>query len=95
MVIFIERKNIDRVILAGAFRTYLDVQSGIDIGMFPRIDRGRYLQVGNAAGTGARTALLSLDARKRAKEVAGQIEYVELSVEKDFPALFSQSLLFE
>ena len=51
------------MVIAGAFGTYLDVQSGIDIGMFPRLDRGHFLQVGNAAGAGARMALLSKQVR--------------------------------
>ena len=87
--------DIDEVIIAGAFGTYLNVQSGIDIGMFPRVDRHRYKQVGNAAGVGARLALLSKAQRERAKELARQVEYVELTAEGGFASKFARALPFE
>jgi uncharacterized 2Fe-2S/4Fe-4S cluster protein (DUF4445 family) len=89
----IQENDIDEVIIAGAFGTYLDVQSGIDIGMFPRIDLMRYKQVGNAAGTGARMALLSMDQRKRAIRIAQGVEYIELTAEKEFASMFARALL--
>ena len=87
--------SIDEVIIAGAFGTYLDVQSGIDIGMFPRVDRHRFKQVGNAAGAGARMALISTAQRERAVRIARQIEYVELTAEKEFQSEFAAALLLE
>jgi uncharacterized 2Fe-2S/4Fe-4S cluster protein (DUF4445 family) len=91
----ITEASIDEVIIAGAFGTYLDVQSGIDIGMFPRVDRHRFKQVGNAAGAGARMALLSMAQRERAARIARQIEYVELTAEKEFQSEFAAALLLE
>jgi uncharacterized 2Fe-2S/4Fe-4S cluster protein (DUF4445 family) len=90
----IREADIDEVIIAGAFGTYLDVQSGIDIGMFPSVDRHRFRQVGNAAGAGARMALLSVEQRRRAARIARQIEYVELSSEKGFQSEFTRALFF-
>jgi uncharacterized 2Fe-2S/4Fe-4S cluster protein (DUF4445 family) len=87
--------DIDEVIIAGAFGTYLDVQSGIDIGMFPTVDRRFFRQVGNAAGAGARMALLSVEQRERAARVAQKIEYVELSSEKKFQSEFTRALFFD
>ncbi|MCX5812005.1 MAG: ASKHA domain-containing protein [Proteobacteria bacterium] len=86
--------DIDEVIIAGAFGTYLDVQSGIDIGMFPSVDRHCFRQVGNAAGAGARMALLSVAQRERAARIAQQIEYIELSSEKKFQSEFTRALFF-
>jgi uncharacterized 2Fe-2S/4Fe-4S cluster protein (DUF4445 family) len=87
--------DIDEVIIAGAFGTFLDVQSGIDIGMFPHVDRRRFRQVGNAAGAGARMALLSVAQRERAVRIARRVEYVELTAEKDFQSEFASALLLE
>ncbi len=87
--------DIDDVIIAGAFGTYLDVQSGIDIGMFPRLDRHRFKQVGNAAGAGARMALLSTAERERANRIARQVEYIELTAEKDFQSKFARALYLQ
>jgi uncharacterized 2Fe-2S/4Fe-4S cluster protein (DUF4445 family) len=91
----INEDDIDEVIIAGAFGTYLNVQSGIDIGMFPRVDRHRYKQVGNAAGAGARMVLLSKVQSERAKELARHVEYVELTAEEDFASKFARALPFE
>jgi uncharacterized 2Fe-2S/4Fe-4S cluster protein (DUF4445 family) len=91
----IEEGDLDLVVIAGAFGTYLDVQSGIDIGMFPHLERDRFVQVGNAAGAGARRALLSVDERKRAVETARAIHYVELTAETDFSSQFARALLLE
>ena len=87
--------DIGEVVIAGAFGTYLDIQSGIDIGMFPRVDRHRFKQVGNAAGAGARMALLSVAQRERAVQIARRVEYVELTAEKDFQSEFASALLLE
>ena len=91
----ISEAEIDLVIIAGAFGTYLDVQSGIDIGMLPRLKRSRFQQVGNAAGAGARMALLSLAQRRLASQIAESVEYVELTAEKNFSATFARALLLE
>lgn len=91
----ITAQQLDKVVIAGAFGTYLDVQSGMDIGMFPRLSREHFLQVGNAAGSGARMALLSRQVRQRAIRVAHQVEYVELSSEPAFSSTFARSLLLE
>ncbi|MBN2146169.1 MAG: DUF4445 domain-containing protein [Anaerolineales bacterium] len=91
----VEEKDIDTVIIAGAFGTYLDVQSGIEIGMFPHLERRRFVQVGNAAGTGARMALISLEKRQQAIEIARRANYIELTTEKAFPSLFVKSLMLE
>jgi uncharacterized 2Fe-2S/4Fe-4S cluster protein (DUF4445 family) len=84
--------DIDELILAGAFGTYLNVQSGLDIGMFPSVERSKVKQVGNAAGAGARMALLSIAQRERAMRIAEQIEYVELTSERDFESEFAHAL---
>jgi uncharacterized 2Fe-2S/4Fe-4S cluster protein (DUF4445 family) len=91
----LEEKDIDTVIIAGAFGTYLDVQSGIDIGMFPKIEKEKFNQVGNAAGTGARMALLSTKVRERAIQAAKRINYVELTVEPSFSSVFAKSLMLQ
>ncbi|MBU0993207.1 MAG: DUF4445 domain-containing protein [Proteobacteria bacterium] len=91
----ISEQDITKVVIAGAFGTYLDVQSGMDIGMFPQISKGKFLQVGNAAGTGAKMALLSLERRKRAEELARHVTHVELTKEKNFSSMFARALLFD
>ena len=55
----LQESDIQKVIIAGAFGTFIDVKSAITIGMLPDLHLERFTQVGNAAGTGARLALIS------------------------------------
>lgn len=84
--------DIDQVIIAGAFGTYIDVSSAMGIGMLPRLPLERFRQVGNAAGTGARLALVSLSKRAEAQAIAGQVGYVELATAPSFMQIFAQSM---
>jgi len=84
----------DKIVLAGAFGSYIDKESAIRIGLFPDCDEESVYAVGNAAGDGARIALLNVDKRAEAREVARQVEYVELAVEPGFARLFSRSMWF-
>jgi len=86
--------KIDKVILAGAFGSYIDKESAAVIGLFPDCDLANVYAVGNAAGDGARIALLNTAKRKEADVVARQVEYVELTVEPGFNRAFTQALAF-
>ena len=82
------QQELDRIIIAGAFGSYIDVASASTIGMLPPLTADRFLQVGNAAGTGARLALISRDKRGEASEIAEKIRYVELSTYPEFMKIF-------
>jgi len=83
--------EIDRVIIAGAFGSYIDVGSAVAIGMLPSLPPNRFVQVGNAAGQGAKLALLSLTKRAEAKQIAELIDYIELSGAPHFNETFVQA----
>lgn len=91
----IEEKFLDRVIIAGAFGTYLNIESAIKIGMFPHLDIKKFHQVGNAAGAGARQMLLSSKKRAMAGEIAGNIEFVELNSEPGFRDIFMKNMYMD
>jgi len=84
----ITEEEIEEVIVAGAFGTYIDIESAITIGMLPRLPLDRFRQVGNAAGSGARAALISLRKRAEAQEIARRIEYIELAIYPGFTRTF-------
>jgi uncharacterized 2Fe-2S/4Fe-4S cluster protein (DUF4445 family) len=86
--------KLDRVILAGAFGSYIDKLSAAVIGLFPDCDTERVYAVGNAAGDGARMALLNIDKRKEADYWARRVEYVELTVEPEFQKTFTAAMAF-
>jgi uncharacterized 2Fe-2S/4Fe-4S cluster protein (DUF4445 family) len=84
--------EIDQVIIAGAFGTYIDVASAVAIGMLPRLPLDRFRQVGNAAGMGAKLALISRSKRAAAQALAGRIGYVELATDPQFARTFAQAM---
>jgi uncharacterized 2Fe-2S/4Fe-4S cluster protein (DUF4445 family) len=89
------REDVDEVIVAGAFGTYLNLESALAIGLLPRLPRAAYSQVGNAAGTGARATLLSLRDRERARRIARGTRYLELTSNPGFHRRFARSMLFK
>jgi uncharacterized 2Fe-2S/4Fe-4S cluster protein (DUF4445 family) len=87
----LKEQDIDQVIVAGAFGTFIDVESAVKIGMFPDIPLERYSQVGNAAGTGARLALISLSQRAEAERIAQVDHYIELAGVPGFNRKFAEA----
>ena len=85
-------KEIEEFIIAGAFGTYLDVESSVNIGMFPPLPMERFHQVGNAAGAGARQMLVSASRRCAAAALARKVTYVELTVHREFTRRFLKAL---
>ena len=84
--------DLDQIIIAGAFGTYLDVTSAIEIGMLPDIQHDRFLQVGNGAGMGAKLALVSGKKRSEARALAKQIKYIELAGDPSFMKMFAKAM---
>ena len=84
-------EEIKQVIMAGAFGSYIDVASAVTIGMLPSLPLNRFKQVGNAAGTGAKMALISKDARGEAQDIAGRVKYIELAATSQFALTFAQA----
>jgi uncharacterized 2Fe-2S/4Fe-4S cluster protein (DUF4445 family) len=82
---------IEQVIIAGAFGTYLDVSSAVAIGMLPQLPRERFRQVGNAAGAGARLALVSQSQRAEARLIGERVNYLELAADPQFSSTFTQA----
>lgn len=86
--------NIEKLYIAGAFGTYIDLASSLTIGMFPEIPTNRIQFVGNTAGSGARLALLSEALRTKAGDIAKNTNYIELASDPDFEVEFINSLWF-
>ncbi|MDA8089088.1 MAG: ASKHA domain-containing protein [Nitrospiraceae bacterium] len=85
-------EKLDKVMLAGAFGSFIDKESAMTLGMFPDCDIDNVYAVGNAAGDGARMALVSLTKRGEAEEKARWVEFVEIAVEPAFEKEFMQAM---
>jgi uncharacterized 2Fe-2S/4Fe-4S cluster protein (DUF4445 family) len=86
--------DIGRLIIAGAFGSYIKVPSGITIGLFPNLPVARFEQVGNAAGLGVQRVLASTREREHARELATRCHYVELSSTPGFQKTFVSRIGF-
>ncbi|MBK5246481.1 MAG: DUF4445 domain-containing protein, partial [Peptostreptococcaceae bacterium] len=89
-----EIKNVDRVILGGAFGNYLNKKSAVEIGILPDIDLNKIISAGNTAGTGASLVLLSEAERKKAIHLAEKTEHLELANCSNFQEEFLKSMSF-
>lgn len=85
---------LDEILVAGAFGNYVRKASARRIGLVPGIDPERIRLVGNAAGVGARLALLDREVRDRARRFAEEAEPMELATRSDYQATFMASLSF-
>ena len=84
-------EEIEQVIIAGAFGSYINVTSAVAIGMLPALPLDRFRQVGNAAGMGAKLALISCDKRAEAQTIASRVHYIELATAPNFNETFIQA----
>ncbi|WP_413221166.1 ASKHA domain-containing protein [Tritonibacter mobilis] len=80
--------TVDRVVLAGAFGAHISAKHAMVLGMIPDCQLDKVTSAGNAAGTGARIALLNTDARREIENTVRQIEKIETAVEPRFQEHF-------
>ncbi|HKX06632.1 MAG TPA: ASKHA domain-containing protein [Stellaceae bacterium] len=83
---------IDRIRLAGAFGSHIDVKYATVLGMLPDCDLNEVSSAGNAAGTGARIALLDRRTRPLIEALVRRIEKIETAVEPKFQAEFVEAM---
>ena len=84
--------HVDRVVLAGAFGTHIDPKYAMVLGMIPDCGLDRVFSAGNAAGTGARIALLNQQSRDDIQQIVKSITKVETAVEPRFQEHFVKAM---
>ncbi len=84
--------RVDRIRLAGAFGSHIDVKYATILGMVPDCDLGQVRSAGNAAGTGARIALLDATSRGVIEGLVRRIEKVETAIEPRFQHHFVEAM---
>ncbi len=84
----------DRIRLAGAFGAHIDPLYAMVLGMIPDCPLDQVSNAGNAAGTGARMALASREARREIEEVVRRIERIETATEERFQEHFVAAMAF-
>jgi uncharacterized 2Fe-2S/4Fe-4S cluster protein (DUF4445 family) len=84
--------HVDRIRLAGAFGSHIDVKYATILGMVPDCDLNHVRSAGNAAGTGARIALLDATSRGVIESLVRRIEKVETAIEPRFQHHFVEAM---
>jgi uncharacterized 2Fe-2S/4Fe-4S cluster protein (DUF4445 family) len=87
-----EVERVDRVLLAGAFGSYIDPLHAMVLGMIPDCDLSHVTSVGNSAGDGARIALLDKSQRAEARRLARWTRYVGIALEPRFQDAFVEAM---
>jgi uncharacterized 2Fe-2S/4Fe-4S cluster protein (DUF4445 family) len=85
-------ERIDRIRLAGAFGSHIDVKYAMVLGMIPDCDLRQVASAGNAAGTGARIALLDHSSRATIEELVRRVEKIETAIEPRFQQHFVEAM---
>lgn len=85
--------EIEKIVIAGAFGSSINPMSVIKIGMFPNIDLNLFKQVGNAAGVGAKMALISKSERELADVISDNVRYIETVIHPSFKKTLAKSML--
>lgn len=84
--------DLDRIVIAGAFGLYIDIDSAVAIGMVPDLPRERFEQIGNAAGMGAKLALVSKALREAGQRLAALSRYIEQAGSRAFMRCFMANI---
>ncbi len=84
--------TVDEIRFAGAFGSFIDPKYAMVLGLIPDCDLARVTAVGNAAGTGARMALINRDFRREIETAVTEIEKIETALEPDFQRLFVSAM---
>jgi uncharacterized 2Fe-2S/4Fe-4S cluster protein (DUF4445 family) len=87
--------DIDNLLLAGAFGTYIDPANALAIGLLPPIDIERVIPVGNAAGEGAKRMLLSSKERLLIEQIVRGANYLELARYENFDKVFARATMLK
>ncbi len=85
-------ESVDRIRLAGAFGNQIEPKFAMILGLIPDCNLKHVSSAGNAAGTGARIALLNHESRNEIEEVVRQVEKVETAVESNFQQHFVNAM---
>jgi uncharacterized 2Fe-2S/4Fe-4S cluster protein (DUF4445 family) len=84
--------NVDRIVLAGAFGSFISPVHAMVLGLIPDCDLEKVSAVGNAAGDGARFALLNQDLRRKAAELVRWVRHISTPMEPSFQDEFVAAL---
>lgn len=90
----ISDSDLDQILLAGAFGSYIRVESAIRIGLIPDISPDKVISIGNAAGAGAKLALLCEKEMELGRQLARMAEHIELAMSPYYQMELMDKMMF-
>jgi len=89
----LKEEDFEKVFIAGAFGNYLNLENAKILGLIPDIPLEKVSFIGNAAVTGAKMALISVEAREKASKISEKVRYLELAADPNFNKEFINATL--
>jgi uncharacterized 2Fe-2S/4Fe-4S cluster protein (DUF4445 family) len=90
-----EIKDIEKIYISGGFGNFINIESAINIGLIPDIEREKIIKIGNGSLEGAREVLLCYGKRKLAEEIAKKVIHIKTNeIQKDFDYILAQNMYF-
>jgi len=91
----IEIKDIEKIYISGGFGNFINIESAINIGLIPDIEREKIIKIGNGSLEGAREVLLCSQKRRLAEEIAEKVIHIKTNeMEKNFDFLLAENMYF-
>lgn len=87
--------DIDRVIIAGAFGSYIDKKSAVTIGLLPEVDEEKIISAGNTAGAGVAMVLVSDAEMALVRSIPEMVEHIELAEKEGFQRAYMKAMGFK
>ena len=88
----IDIADVEQFLIGGAFGQFINVEKAVQIGLLPDLPLERFRFLGNTSALGAYIALLVVDARRQARDIAGRMTYLELSADNSFMDEYTSAL---
>jgi uncharacterized 2Fe-2S/4Fe-4S cluster protein (DUF4445 family) len=88
-------EQLNGIFIAGAFGNYLNIKNSMKIGLLPQINQKKVIFIGNSSLAGAKSLLLSSQARKKTESMVKKIQYISLATKPSFQDYFINALEFE
>lgn len=90
----LQKDEIEKISVAGAFGNYIRTESAVNMGLLPSIPLERIYAIGNSAGVGAAMVLLSEESRAETVKVSQTVEHMDLAEKKDFQDEYLKGMRF-
>jgi len=88
-------ENLDEILIAGAFGSYLNIRNSMALGLLPRTEESRVVFLGNSSLAGARLLLLAQEKREEVESLVQNIRYLSLASDRAFQDYFIRALEFK